>query len=222
MSEGKRLLLLIHTFLYAIILILALKYCDVAVVPRVTKIGLSTANFWFRSLWHYNVNTEYSVLWRVFTQILGYISLAACAFWAGLFFREVIKSGCSDGVGVDKNLAATFFLYVIAAAVCLLFKLFPMNYSPVAVAGKLKFSASFPAFHVMLIITAMGSSIFQLWDIFGEKKKLAAVLTALCAVLMAAGIFGSMASGVYWLTDIIGAILISSNMLLLYSFFFYV
>ncbi|MBO7419665.1 MAG: hypothetical protein J6U06_00900 [Spirochaetaceae bacterium] len=222
MSEGKRLLLLIHTFLYAIILIAALNYCDVSVVPRVTRIGLSTANFWFRRLWHYNGSTDYSVFWRGFTHIFGYLSLAACAFWVGLFIREVIKSGRSDGVGVDKNLAATFFLYVIAAAVCLLFKLFAVNNSPISEVGKLKFSASFPGFHVMLIIIAMGSSIFQLWDILGEKKKLAAGLTILCAVIMAAGIFGSMASGVYWLTDIIGAILISSNLLLLYSFFFYV
>ena len=222
MSEGKRLLLLIHTFLYAIILILALKQCDVAVVPRVTKIGLSSLNFWFRSLWRYDESTGYSVFWRVFTQILGYVSLAACAFWAGLFFRETVKSGRLDGVVVDKNLMATFFLYVIAAAVCLLFKLFAVNNSPVAVAGKLKFASSFPAFHVMLFVIAMGSSIFQLWDILGETKKLAAGLTALCAAIMAAGIFGSMASGVYWFTDIIGAILISSNLLLLYSFFFYV
>ena len=222
MSEGKRLILLIHTFLYSIILILALKRCDVAVVPRVTKIGLSSLNFWFRSLWRFDEITGYSVFWRVFTQILGYVSLAACAFWTGLFFRETVKSGRLDGVGVDKNLMATFFLYVIAAAVCLLFKLFAVNNSPVAVADKLKLAASFPAFHVMLFVIAMGSSIFQLWDILGETKKLAAGLTALCAAIMAAGIFGSMASGVYWFTDIIGAILISSNLLLLYSFFFYV
>ena len=50
-----------------------------------------------------------------------------------------------------------------------------------------------------------------------ENKAEASIIIELTA-----GIFGSMASGVYWLTDIIGAILISSNLLLLYSFFFYV
>ena len=115
MGGCSRLILLIHTFLYTIVLILALLVSDVAVLPGLTKVGLSTLNGWFRNLWQYN-EIGYNKFWYNLTEVLGYISFVVCAFWSGLFLREMIKSGGFDGVGVDKNLMATFWLYLIAVS----------------------------------------------------------------------------------------------------------
>ena len=222
MTEAKRLFLLLNIFLYTIALILALKNSDVArIEPLFTKIGLSTVNIWFRNLCHYNEELGYSKFWYYFTQILGYLSLAPCALWTALFSREMIKSGSLSGVGVDKNLMATFWLYVFATAFCILFKIFVINYGPVLPPGKTKPFSSFPSVHTVLFIIALGSSIFQIWDILGERKKLAISLTVLCSIIMAIGIFGRMICGICWFTDIIGGILISTTLILVYSFFFY-
>ena len=220
MGGCSRLILLIHTFLYAIALILALKIYDVAVVPGLTKVGLSTLNGWFRNLWHYNEEIGYNRFWYNLTEVLGYISFVVCAFWSGLYFKEMIKSGRFDGVGVDKNLMATFWLYLIAAGLCVLFRFVTVNYRPIMMPGKTSLTASFPSVHVILFIVAWGSTIFHLVEMLEKNKQLMICLCIVCGVIMALGIFGRMICGVSWFTDIIGGILIGSTLILLYSFFF--
>ncbi|MBQ3922383.1 MAG: phosphatase PAP2 family protein [Spirochaetales bacterium] len=219
MGGCSRLVILIHTFLYAIVLVLALQFADVAVVPGLSKVGLSTLNGWFRNLWHYN-DIGYNKFWYYLTEVLGYMSFVACAFWTGLFLREMIKSGGFDGVGVDKNLMATFWLYLIAAVLCVLFRFFTVNYRPIMMPGKTTLTASFPSVHVILFIVAWGSTIFHLIEMLDKQKLLMTCLCIACGVIMAIGIFGRMICGVSWFTDIIGGILIGSNLILLYSFFF--
>ena len=220
MSGGKRFFLMLVTFLGAIFLILALNNVDVEAVPGYTKVGFSGLNMSFRNLWHYDESCGYSVFWFNLSRILGLLSLAVCAFWTGLFCREVIKSGGFDGVGVDKNLMATFWLYVFAAALCLIFRKCAVSYCPVKLDGSKKLVSSFPSAYAMLFIVAMGSTIFHVWDLVAERKKLAVILTVLCSLLMLLGIFARMICGMNWLTDIIGGILMGSNLILLYSFFF--
>ena len=148
--------------------------------------------------------------------------MAACAFWAGLFVRDMIKSGGFDGVGTDKNLAASFFLYVLAAIALVIFHYLVVNYSPVLVPGKRKPSPSFPSFYALLSVIAWGSTAFHVADIFSEKAKPRRILIAVCMFLMLAGIICCTLCGLNWLTDIGGAILLGALLLLIYSFFFYI
>ena len=221
-DEGRRFLMK-NTFLWFIVLIFALKIVDVVEVgPDSAQIGLSRVNIWFRNLWHYDKELGYSPFWYAFTKVLGWVSLAVCAFWAGLFVRDMILSGGFDGVGTDKNLAASFFLYVLAAIVFGIFNLLVVNYSPVLVPGKTKPSPSFPSFYVLLSVIAWGSTAFHIADIFDEKKTLRFILTALCIAFILAGTFSCALCGLNWLTDIIGAILLGITLLFIYSFFFYI
>lgn len=221
-DEGRRFLMK-NTFLWFIVLVFALKIVDVVEVgPDAASLGLSKVNIWFRNLWHYDKELGYSPFWYALTKFLGYVSLGVCAFWAGLFVRDMILSGGFDGVGTDKNLAASFFLYVLAAIVLVIFHYLVVNYSPVLVPGKTKPSPSFPAFYAFLSVIAWGSTAFHIADIFSEKKKQRRILTALCMAFMLAGIFCCTACGLNWLTDVIGAILLGITLLFIYSFFFYV
>ena len=220
MRKSTKTALLIHLFLYFIALILALKVFDVArLVPEYAELGLSTVNGWFRGLFRYG-EAGYSTFWYVFTEVLGYVSMAVCAFWTVLCVREVIRSGRLDGVGVDKNLLATAFLYLLTALLCVLFRFVPVNYRPVLLAGQTQLAPSFPSAHVTLYIVSMGSTVFHVWEALGKKKKAAVLLTVLCTVVMAAGTVGRLVAGVNWLTDIVGGMLLGGALLILYSFFF--
>ena len=222
-SDEGRSFLMKNAFLWFIVLIFALKIYNVAEVgPDSAQIGLSKVNIWFRNLWHYDKELGYSPFWYAFTKVLGWVYLAVCAFWAGLFVRDMVLSGGFDGVGTDKNLAATFFLYVLAAIALVIFHYLVVNYSPVLVSGKTKPSPSFPSFHVLLSVLAWGSTAFHIAEIFDEKKKPRRILIALCIAAVLAGIFASALCGIYWLTDIIGAILLGLTLLFVYSFFFYI
>ena len=223
-----------NVFLYLLALIIALKVYDVAAVgPEETKIGLSRVNVWFRNLWQYDGELGYSPFWYRFVQILGYASLAVCAFWSILFFWDMIQCGGLDGRGTDKNLAASFFLYVLAGLLCLLFKVLVVNCGPIVMQGNEKPAPSFPSFYTVLFILAWGSMMFHIADTFnwgstishiadlmGGPKRFVTILHAVCTVIMLTGIFAVLRSGINWFTDVLGAFLLSVTLLCFYTFFF--
>lgn len=232
-EEGKRFLMK-NTFLYLLVLIFALKIVDVSAIgPGGTNVGLSRVNLWFRNLWRYDGELGYAPFWYKFIQVLGSVSLALCAFWVILFFRDMIQSGGWDGAGTDKNLAATFFLFVLVVLLCLPFKKLVVNYGPVLMPDRVKPSASFPSIYTVLFILAWGSTMFHIadtysWgntvshiaDMLGGPKNCIRILHIACTVIMLSGIFGCLRCGLNWFTDVIGGILFSVTLLFFYSFFF--
>ena len=223
MSDRVRRTVLWNAFLYLIALILALKICDVkAIGPESATVGLARINAWFRGLFGYDGVYGYSAPGYILVRVLFFVSVGVSIFWAVLFIREMVMSGRADGVGTDKNLAATFFLYILTLIVCILFRFLPVNYGPALLADQAKPYPSFPAAGVLWIMIAMGSTVFHVWDIFSEKKKLIIILTIVCCAAAFLGVIGGLICGVYWLTDILGAILCAVTLLMLYSFFFFI
>ena len=91
-------------------------------------------------------------------------------------------------------------------------------YGPVP--GHLVISASFPSVPVLLYIVSIGSAVFHIWALFGEKKKLCIAVSVFGTVLMLIGIIAVAASGICWFTDILGSILLGIILMMLYTFFF--
>lgn len=221
MRDGFRKILFLYVTLYFVALVFALKVFDVGVAgPFNSKVGLSGLNSFYRNLFDFYGEKGYSVPLYVITELMGLVSIGVCIFFTVLFLREVKKSGSLDGSGVDKNLMATVFLYVIAFVILVLFRFIPVNLRPVLVLNETSLDTSFPSAHVTLFIISFGSAIFHAWETFEKRKKTAVRITAACSVLMTFGIIGRLLSGVCWFTDIIGGILLGSSLLLLYSFFF--
>ncbi len=221
MTDKVKRFLLKNSFLYIIALILALLFFDVEEIgPESTLIGLAGVNGGFRNICHFNETIGYSPFFYGAVKVMFFISIAVCIFWSILFVRDMIKSGRLDGVGTDKNFAATFFLYIITMIICGIFKLLPVNYSPALFEGQVKLSSSFPAFHVLWIIISMGTTAFHIWEKFLEKKRIAIALSVLLGIFAALGIILGLICGIYWFTDIVGAILFGVMLIMLYSFFF--
>ena len=221
MSNKTKRFILWNSFLYLIALCLALKIVDVSVYGpshAYAQIGLSRLNIGFRKLLHYSDINVYSKPWLTVAAVINIICILLCIFWVIMFIRELVKSGRFDGVGTDKNLWATFFLYAAAGLSCLLLKLFKINYGPVA--GHLRISASFPSVPVLLYIVSIGSTLFHVWDIFGEKKNLSKALTVIGSVLVLLGTVAVSVCGICWLTDVLGSILLGTVLIMLYTFFF--
>ena len=221
MSDKTRRFILWNSFLYLIALCLALKIVDVSVYGpshAYAQIGLSRLNLGFRKLLHYSDTYLYSKPWLTVAAVINIICILLCIFWAGMFIREMVKSGRFDGVGMDKNYCATVFLYAAAGLSCLLLRLFKINYGPVE--GHLRISASFPSVPVLLYIVSIGSTLFHVWDIFGEKKNLSKALTVIGSVLVLLGTVAASVCGICWLTDVLGSVLLGIVLIMLYTFFF--
>ena len=223
MSDKTRRILMINTFSYLIALILALKVYDVAEVgPKFAKVGLSKVNVWFRNIWNYGEGMEYSKLWYSVAGVLSYVCLAVCCFWTVLFVIDVIRSRRIDGVGTDKNLMATFFLYVLAIVCYFLLRILKVNFGPIIMPGQTDLTCSFPSARILLFIVAMGSTTFHVRDVWSERKKLKVVACALCIAVMLFGIVAQTICGTIWFTDTLGGGLLGITLLTFYSFFFFI
>ena len=90
-----------------------------------------------------------------------------------------------------------------------------VNYRPVILEGTLP-EASFPSSHTMLACVVFGSAAMIL-PLYVKNSKLRRVLEGLCCFIMGFTVGGRLLSGVHWLTDIVGGVLISLALLALFS-----
>lgn len=220
MEDGKKIAIFVNVFLYAIVLMIAVKIVDVdRIGPNMTKIGLSTVNNWFRNLWSYNETLGYSKVFYIISMILGIIALLAAGVWAGIGIFQYIKE--KDINKVDKSIIATGGFYILLLIKYALIKGMSFNFSPVKLDGESAPKVSFPSGHTMLFIASMASTIYLVGYFLEkeEQKRIVLILRIICVAVMVLGITVRTLSGVCWLTDIIAGILLTVPTLIIYTFF---
>ena len=117
---------------------------------------------------------------------------------------------------VDRSILMLGGFYVAVAAAYLFFERFPVNFRPVLIDGVLE--ASYPSSTTFLVLTVMPTAMMQAASrikIPARKRGLSLVITAFTAFM----VIGRLISGVHWLTDIVGGILLSAGFVLLYRAF---
>ena len=88
-----------------------------------------------------------------------------------------------------------------------------INYRPVLIEGVLE--ASYPSSTTMLVTSVMATAIAQC----RERVKNKVAMRVLCILISAFTVFmvlGRVISGVHWITDIIGGLLVSSGLFFVY------
>ena len=114
---------------------------------------------------------------------------------------------------VDSDILILGVYYVTVIALYLVFEMIPINYRPIPINGVME--ASYPSSTTLLVLSVMPTVIFQaerrIQNAFIRKTIIAfSVLFSLFTVI------GRTVSGVHWLTDIVGAVLFSSGLYLIY------
>ena len=170
-----------------------------------TEIGFASLNVWFHRLtgvhmWLYNA-----------TDWLGLVPVFVCLLFAGvgcvqLFGRKSLRK-------VDGDILLLGVYYVLVIGCYLLFEMYPVNYRPILIEGRME--ASYPSSTTLLVLSVMPTLVFQTRRRLknGNMKKGIAVLTTTFSALM---VVGRLISGVHWLTDIVGAVLLSAGMFCVY------
>ena len=200
MKENKKLFIgSACCFVLFIIFTLLVKNVGVMPVgPQNSEVGFASVNKAVSDSLPYN-DFMYNL-----SEVLGYIAILSVAFF-GLFgiMQLFIKKGFSK---VDKDLYILCGLYAGVLACYILFEKIIINYRPVILDEGLE--ASYPSSHTMLTICTMSVAMMQITRrvIDGRIKTL---LISLCTLIMAGTLIGRVLSGVHWLTDIIGALLLS-------------
>ena len=94
--------------------------------------------------------------------------------------------------------------------------MFVVNYRPILINGNLE--ASYPSSTTMLVMCIMPTVILQLNNrIKNMTVKILVFISVILYILFM--VFGRLISGVHWSSDIIGGVIISSALVLIYSYF---
>ncbi len=205
--KGKRLLWTGIGLLMLFVLWTVLIQCvDVQPVgPEDSKVGFASWNVWVHDL------TGVNMLLYTATDWLGLVPILICGCFGILGLRQWI--GRKKLLRVDGDILILGAYYLLVIAGYLLFEMIPINYRPVLIDGFLK--ASYPSSTTLLVLSVMPTLVFQTNRRCENRRirQLAALLSTLFSLFM---VIGRFVSGVHWATDIIGSVLLSAGLFLLY------
>lgn len=207
--KRKNIIFSILITLIAIVYTYLVKVVDVKKIgPNNSKVGFAKLNKAFS-----NLVGSHMTIYKI-TEILGYIVLLIVLVYGIIGLIQLIKR--KSLLKVDRNILMLGGLYFLMAVVYVAFEKFIINYRPILIDGELE--ASYPSSHTILAICICVSSLFVSKDYLDEKFiKITNIGTI---ILMLAVLVGRIVSGVHWISDIIGGIIISA-MLLMYFYTFY-
>jgi len=147
------------------------------------------------------------------TDWLGLVPVFVCMGFGALGLAQWIrrKRICM----VDFDILALGGFYVVTIAAYLFFERVVINYRPVLIGGYLE--ASYPSSTTVLVICVMVTAMMQL----GNRVKSRALRNSIFCASAAFVVFmvmGRLLSGVHWFTDIIGGVLLSAGLVMMYAF----
>ena len=171
-----------------------------------TEIGFAVLNLWFHEL------TGVHMKLYTFTDWLGLIPVFVCMIFAGMGFVQLIRR--RSLWKVDKDIIILGVYYVIVILGYLIFEMYPVNYRPILIDGRIE--ASYPSSTTLLVLSVMPTLIEQVNRRMkeGVPKKIVTTGTVIFIVFV---VMGRLISGVHWFTDIVGAIILSTGLFCIYK-----
>lgn len=114
---------------------------------------------------------------------------------------------------VDRSILTLGVFYLVVMALYVFFECYVVNYRPVLIEGKLE--ASYPSSTTILVLCVMPTVIMQLGTRIRSRiiRRWVSVAMMLFAAFM---VIGRLLSGVHWFSDIVGGVLISAGLVMLY------
>lgn len=176
-----------------------------AIGPEGSEVGLAGLNGFFHNLTGVHMSI-YTI-----TDWLGLVPLGIVPGFAFLGLIQLIKRRSLFKVDMDILVLGGF--YILVMAVYVLFEYMVINYRPVLIEGYLE--ASYPSSTTMLVLCVMPTAILQL-NSRVQNEKLRKMLVWIIAAFITFMVAGRCISGVHWLTDIIGGVLLSAGLVMLY------
>jgi len=204
----KKMLFMGAVFLGAFVLWTVLvSYVDVrAIGQNASSVGFATLNGYVHNL------TGVNMLLYTITDWLGLVPIGVAFGFAVLGLVQWV--GRKSLFKVDRSILALGGFYIIVLAMYIFFEIVVINYRPVLIDGYLE--ASYPSSTTMLVMCVMPTAMMQLHARIKSDVFRRCVLISIAA-FTAFMVIGRLASGVHWITDIIGGALVSAGLVITYA-----
>ena len=149
------------------------------------------------------------------SEYIGYFSFLVVFLFALYGVYELIKR--KSFKKIDKQIVALGIFYVVVAVFFAVFEKVIINYRPVIEDIEEGLEASYPSTHVLIIVCIMGSTSIVLSSLFrGSGSKPVVAACVISFVLAVIGVLARLFSGVHWLTDVFGGLLLSMSLLTMF------
>lgn len=172
--------------------------------PGGSSVGFAAVNGFFRELtgthWELYTLTD----WLSLIPLLIITGFGICGMRQWIVRKSLRK--------VDPEILLLGGFYLSVMAVYVFFEHFAVNYRPVLIQDALE--PSYPSSTTVLVLCVMRTFMMQMKSRNLPMKKGMAVAVSVFTVLM---VTGRLLSGVHWVTDIIGGILLSMGLVQLYG-----
>ena len=175
--------------------------------PGGTRIGFAAFNLWFHRL------TGVHMFMYKITDWLGLVPIGTCFGFGIVGVVQMVRRRSLFQVDPDIILLGLYYILVIIGY--LVFEMVPINYRPILINGMLE--ASYPSSTTLLALSVMPTLAFQV-DRRTRKTVVRSVTGFFVAIFSVFMVIGRLISGVHWATDIIGAVLLSLGLFLLYRY----
>lgn len=207
-KKGKRILLAGSMFVAAFaVWTMLIQSVDVQLVGQNgTSVGFASLNCWFHKL------TGVHMAIYTITDWLGLIPVFVCMIFGGIGFVQLVKR--RSLLKVDYDILFLGIYYVIVIFGYLIFEMIPINYRPILIEGFME--ASYPSSTTLLVLSVMPTLGFQA-NRRSENVKVKKMICAFVWIFSAFMVIGRLISGVHWLTDIVGSILLSTGLFCIYK-----
>lgn len=172
-----------------------------------SSVGFATINRAFHQL------TGVHMSLYVITDWLSIIPIFTAACFATLGLIQWIKRRSLFHVDYDLLVLGGFYASVAAAFI--FFEIFVVNCRPILIDGILE--ASYPSSTTMLVLCVMPTAMMQL-SVRIQNVLLRRSTSFLIFSFSIFMLIGRLFSGVHWLSDIIGGILLSTSLVSMYDF----
>lgn len=173
--------------------------------PRGSAVGFATLNGW--------VHTFFGVHMSLYT-VTDWLGLVPVAFGFGFAVLGAVQWIKRRSIAkVDVSILALGGFCLVVLAAYLFFESTVINYRPVLINDYLE--ASYPSSTTLLTLCVMPTARLQLNARIRNAtfRRMVASLIAAFSLFM---VVGRLISGVHWITDIVGGILLSSGLVELY------
>ena len=168
-------------------------------------VGFSKINKYFLDLLKFN-NTFYNI-----TKYTGIIIILIAVIYMIIALIELIKRKKFKEVDSELIFAGVFYIALII--IYFVFELLKINYRPILMDGVLE--PSYPSSHTMLAVFICVTALLINKKII-KNTPLKITIDTITIIIGLVTVIGRIISGVHWITDIIGGILISTALVLGY------
>lgn len=174
--------------------------------PEQSEVGFAAVNRFIFEL------IGVRLIWYTVTDWLGVFAVLAAACFAVAGLVQLISRRSIRNV--DRRIVMMGFFYLLVIGFYVLFELVVINYRPLILGNGLE--ASYPSSHTMIVICIMMTAAMEFGERFSGHKVLCSCVKLIAAMTCVVTVVGRLISGVHWFSDIVGGLLLSSALVVLY------